>query len=123
MTSYRFFLAIVLLLFPALSWADKSVPPQAYLTHCAGCHGTALQGADAPALVGQGFLAAYEGFSVGEWYVHVANTMPPGGAGSVAHSDLAQIALYLLSRNGIDIDAQADDVQLRKSTILFPASP
>jgi PQQ-dependent dehydrogenase (methanol/ethanol family) len=73
----------------------------AYEQRCATCHGVNLQGAGAPALVGQAFNAQLNGKTLQDFYGYVHGQMPLGAAGSLKGQDYANVVAYILSRSGL----------------------
>lgn len=74
---------------------------------CAGCHGTALNGAGgAPALVGPAFGKKYGGKGADQLFAMVSS-MPPGGAGSLTPAQYAELTAYILRYNGLPAGTEA----------------
>ena len=84
-----------------------------YATHCAACHGDALQGASAGALTGPAFAMAWGGAPsgmFGNWGAAkltvddldfvIRTTMPRGAPRTLAPEDYSAILAHLLLRNG-----------------------
>jgi mono/diheme cytochrome c family protein len=72
-----------------------------YKENCARCHSEALTGGEnSPALTGDGFIAKWDGLTVGDLFERIRTSMPtdnPGGLGRQQYSD---IVAYILSVNG-----------------------
>jgi SAM-dependent methyltransferase/mono/diheme cytochrome c family protein len=67
---------------------------------CAECHGPAGAGGGmAPALVGAGFLANYDGQTVGDLFDRNRTTMPPGREGQLTPQQTAEITAFMLQIN------------------------
>lgn len=74
-----------------------------YDRSCAACHGGSLEGSnDAPGLSGDFFLGYWTGKSVGDLYAYMHDFMPPAAPSSLQPSQYADIAAYVLSRNGFE---------------------
>src|SRR2546422_4247449 len=74
-----------------------------YGTYCAGCHGTELEGAVAPALGGRAFLRKWSapGRDAEGLFHLIRTTMPKPASGSLSLESYAQVFAYLLQRNGL----------------------
>ena len=71
-----------------------------YNQACASCHGTDLSGADeVPALSGPGFLANWEGLTVGDLSERVRISMPPNKQGRLSRQQIVDILGHVLSAN------------------------
>jgi mono/diheme cytochrome c family protein len=88
---------------PATVWDGVYTAEQAkrgaalYKTHCAACHGEALQGAEAaPALVGDTFNGTWEGVTLGELFDRARTTMPQNAPGSLSRTQHADILAFIL---------------------------
>ena len=67
---------------------------------CATCHGAELSGGEmAPALAGSGFLANWQGSSLGDLFTRIHSTMPANDPGSMTNAETAQVLAYILSFN------------------------
>ena len=73
-----------------------------YEQTCAACHGAALTGGSARALVGDAFRGdwARPGLTVDDLFYIVRTTMPPKQAGTVPLDDHAAATAYVLQANG-----------------------
>ena len=72
---------------------------------CATCHGANQQGtAVGPALMGEEFLKAWRGDSLGALAACIQTTMPPGSAGRLSAADYRDLAAAILEANGIKAD-------------------
>lgn len=78
-----------------------------YAQHCASCHGPALTGVSAPALVGEEFWEGWEGRSVQELYSYIHDKMPLGRGGSLSPETYAESTAYLLEQNGLPAGERA----------------
>lgn len=71
-----------------------------YKEHCSGCHGPDLAGGKGPALVGDAFLAKWGRRTLAELYGFAHGRMPLNAPGALEQQQYADIAAYVLSRNG-----------------------
>jgi Cytochrome c. len=71
-----------------------------YTDHCAACHGVGLQGANAAALAGRGFLSADMSVRLGEWFLYMSQAMPQGRPGALSREEYADLMALILNRNG-----------------------
>jgi len=72
-----------------------------YATHCARCHGEALEGLDvAPPLRGPTFLTNWIGQPVGALAERTRLSMPLDDPGILGVTDSAEITAYMLQVNG-----------------------
>lgn len=85
-------------------------------TKCAMCHGADMNGGEmAPALVGSGFLANWQGSSLGDLFTRIHSTMPASDPGSMTNTETAQVLAYILSFNQFPAGATplpSDDASL-----------
>lgn len=72
----------------------------AFEQHCAACHGKNLQGISGPALVGQSFASAANGYTVSAIFDELAQQMPAGAPGSLSKTTYADIMAFILEKNG-----------------------
>jgi mono/diheme cytochrome c family protein len=71
-----------------------------YETHCAACHGAALEGSDtAPELSGSVFLGNWGGLSAAELFTRIRTTMPANEPGSLGDAAVADVMAYLFTVN------------------------
>lgn len=71
-----------------------------YAQHCSSCHGPDLSGNDEAApLTGSGFLANWDGLTVGDLTERVRVSMPPNNLGKLSRQQIADILSYMLSFN------------------------
>ena len=71
-----------------------------YAQHCSSCHGPDLSGNDEAApLTGSGFLANWDGLTVGDLTERVRVSMPPNNVGKLSRQQIADILSYMLSFN------------------------
>jgi alcohol dehydrogenase (cytochrome c) len=91
-----------------------------YVHKCAACHGAALAGGNAPALIGPGFAGhwAQPARSVGDLLGYVRANMPLNAAGSLSSADTNSVLAFLLARNGFQPGARpliASDPALKRA--------
>jgi mono/diheme cytochrome c family protein len=71
-----------------------------YAQHCSSCHGPDLSGNDEAApLTGSGFLANWDGLSVGDLTERVRVSMPPNNLGKLSRQQIVDILSYVLTGN------------------------
>ena len=74
---------------------------QQYTNICARCHGEDLAGTDeATPLAGPGFLANWDGLTVGDLAERIFRTMPQNDPGHLSRQQVADVITHLLSFNG-----------------------
>jgi PQQ-dependent dehydrogenase (methanol/ethanol family) len=73
----------------------------AYEANCATCHGDALQGTGAPALMGTSFVAQWNGKMLTDLYAYVHKEMPLGKPDSLAGQEYADIVAFMLAQNDL----------------------
>ncbi len=71
-----------------------------FATHCASCHGAALQGNVGPALRGPAFAGPTDGFTVGAMFTFFSVQMPAGAPASLKHDEYTSLMAFLLKENG-----------------------
>lgn len=72
-----------------------------YAPHCGSCHAADMSGNDeAPALSGPGFVANWDGLTVGDLSERVRVSMPPNNPGKLSRQQIADILSHVLSSNG-----------------------
>lgn len=83
--------------------AQASRGEELYGRHCAECHGSGLDGdaaSEIPALVGDSFMQRWSGRNIDDLLTRMQRAMPPAAPGSLARSQYADLAAYLLKSNG-----------------------
>ncbi len=76
---------------------------EAYMTFCAACHGSGLDGKSiAPALAGAGTLAVWarSNRTLDDMLYILRTTMPPGQAAAMSDAERLDILAFILERNG-----------------------
>ena len=72
----------------------------AYLSACASCHGTALEGGDmTPALVGGAFTSNWNDLTVGDLFDRIRTTMPLDNPGRLSRTQTADVIAFVLKAN------------------------
>ena len=73
-----------------------------YAEECSSCHGPLLTGGgeEAPALSGPGFLANWNGLTVGDLFERVRLSMPPNKKGRLSREKNVDILTHVLRVNG-----------------------
>jgi quinoprotein glucose dehydrogenase len=73
----------------------------AYLSACASCHGTALEGGDmTPPLVGGAFTSNWNDLTVGDLFERIRTTMPLDMPGKLSRQQNADAIAFILGANG-----------------------
>ena len=97
-----------------------------YAQRCAGCHGPALAGAQAPPLEGQAFTSKWRQEPLSALFIKIRYTMPPGAADTarLTQEQGADLVAHIIKANGFPAGktdfAAADAVT---SSIGWPAAP
>jgi mono/diheme cytochrome c family protein len=97
-----------------------------YAQRCAGCHGPALQGAQAPPLSGGAFVRKFRTEPLSALFIKIRYTMPPNAAAAaqLTAEQGADLVAHVLKTNGFPAgktDFAAADATA--SRILWPAAP
>ena len=73
-----------------------------YAKTCAGCHGPALQGAQAPPLAGDAFTTKFRTEPLSALFIKIRHTMPPGAAANaqLTNDQAADLVAHVLKTNG-----------------------
>jgi mono/diheme cytochrome c family protein len=66
---------------------------------CTQCHGDGFAGGGAPELAGEGFLARWEGRTVGDLFDLIRLTMPDDDPGGLPREQYADLVAYILAVN------------------------
>lgn len=95
----------------------------AYSAQCSACHGAMLDGVDAaPALMGGGFMARWDGVNLGDMVERIRVSMPLSDPGSLSRQQIVDLLSYILSVNGVppgEVELTAEPARL--SQVLFKA--
>jgi mono/diheme cytochrome c family protein len=86
-----------------------------YRQQCATCHGNALEGAQAPPLVADGFISRWQNQPLLNLVNKIQNTMPADRQGSLTRSQSADLVAHILKTGGFPVSATelaADDAAL-----------
>ena len=101
-----------------------------YAQRCAGCHGPALAGAQAPPLAGDAFTSKFRNEPLSALFIKIRYTMPPptppsaAGAAQLTPEQGADLVAHVLKTNGFPAgkaDFAAADATT--SRIAWPAAP
>lgn len=76
-----------------------------YGQQCASCHGDTLQGAQAPPLKGDGFVAAWQGQPLSALATKIRNTMPATAQGTLTPPQTADLLAHILKAGGFPAGA------------------
>ena len=89
--------------------AQATAGAQVYVSSCAACHGSALEGVAAPALKGAPFgeMATAQSLTAATLLDVIANTMPQSEPGSLKPEEFAAVTAYILQQNGYPAGATA----------------
>jgi mono/diheme cytochrome c family protein len=91
-----------------------------YAVKCETCHGPQLTAGEAPPLIGEGFMANWSAYSVGDLFEKIRNTMPANDAKSLSAREYADIVALILSANRFPPgDAELPDTAERLKQIRF----
>jgi mono/diheme cytochrome c family protein len=88
---------------PALyTEAQATAGAAVYVSSCAACHGSQLEGVAAPALKGPAFgeMATAQSLTASTLLDVIANTMPQSDPGSLKPEEFAAVTAYVLQQNG-----------------------
>ena len=97
-----------------------------YEQRCAGCHGPALEGAQAPPLVGEGFTARFRTEPLSALFIQIRYAMPPEGAagGELTSPQAADLVAHILERNGFAAgESEFAAADAENSQVAWPALP
>ena len=93
-----------------------------YGTQCASCHGSSLQGGQAPPLVGAGFLARWHQQPLSDLASKIRHTMPADAQGALTPQQSADLVAFVLKSGAFpsgQAELAADESAL--SQIAWPA--
>ena len=94
-----------------------------YAVKCETCHGPQLTAGEAPPLTGEGFMANWSAYSVGDLYEKIRNTMPANDAKSLSAREYADIVALILSANRFPAgDAELPNTAERLKQIRFESA-
>lgn len=73
-----------------------------YVQRCAGCHGPALEGAQAPPLTGDGFTTKFRSEPLSALFIQIRYSMPPNAAANaeLTSEQAADLVAHILKTNG-----------------------
>jgi mono/diheme cytochrome c family protein len=97
-----------------------------YGQRCAGCHGPALEGAQAPPLVGEGFTAKFRTEPLSALFIQIRYAMPPEGTagGELTSPQAADLVAHILESNGFAAGtSDFDGAGAENSQIAWPVLP
>jgi len=98
----------------------------AFAAQCSNCHGRNLEGADmTPALTGGGFLANWDGLTVGDLAERIRVSMPLNAPGTMSRQDTADVIAYILAFNQFPAGKEElpRDVAVLKQILFRAARP
>jgi mono/diheme cytochrome c family protein len=76
-----------------------------YAAQCANCHGDTLQGAQAPPLAGDGFVAIWQRHPLLDLASKIRHTMPAGAPGTLTYPQTADLVAHILKTGGFKTGA------------------
>jgi mono/diheme cytochrome c family protein len=87
-----------------------------YQQSCTQCHGSALDGGEAPPLAGDEFLRKWYGKTAGDLFDKITKTMPDDDPGNLSGPEYADLVAYILSMNSFpagqkELDSEAAALQ------------
>ena len=100
-----------------------------YLDECSSCHAVNLLGDEsAKALLGDEFMAGWNGKTVGDLFERTRATMPKDGPGRLAPQQYADVIAFLLKSNNLPsgsapLDREADLLKQIRWEIKPPSKP
>jgi alcohol dehydrogenase (cytochrome c) len=110
----------------SLSAAQVARGQLQFMANCSVCHGLNLQGAAGPPLAGEQFAAKWgQGAHTVREFSLVLHTMPRDAPGSLSGSQYADLAAFLLSRNGyaaVSAELSLADPQVLATPLRFGVS-
>src|SRR5687768_362874 len=68
---------------------------------CAGCHGPALTGAQAPPLVGDAFIAKWRMEPLSALFIKIRYTMPPAAPATLTSEQAVDLLSHILKTNAL----------------------
>ena len=93
-----------------------------YAQRCAGCHGPALAGAQAPSLAGEEFVAKWRMEPLSALFIKIRYTMPPAATAPLTSEQGVDLVAHILKANALPAgktDLPAADMET--SAIRWPA--
>jgi alcohol dehydrogenase (cytochrome c) len=104
--------------------AAASVGAKAYADNCAACHGANLEGGTFGALAGEAFLAKWGGRNAGELIAFAKKSMPPTDPGGLSDAEYAEIAQFILAKNGVAaVGSLAGAEPAKLASLVLPLKP
>jgi mono/diheme cytochrome c family protein len=94
-----------------------------YAVKCETCHGPKLTASEAPPLTGEGFMANWSAYSVGDLFEKMRNTMPANDPKSLSTQEYADLIALILSANSFPAgDTELPGTPERLKSIRFEAA-
>jgi mono/diheme cytochrome c family protein len=97
-----------------------------FLDQCSNCHGRDLEGADmTPALTGGGFMANWDGLTVGDLAERIRISMPMNSPGTLNRQQTADVVAYILRFNQFPVGKEelSREVQAMKEIVIKASRP
>jgi len=91
----------------AYTEAQATAGADLYATHCAMCHGKALEGTYEIPPLKERFIGNWAHAPLGRLFDYVSRAMPQFAPGSLSPADNAAIVAYLLKQNAMPAGAKA----------------
>jgi mono/diheme cytochrome c family protein len=88
-----------------------------YEAQCASCHAPNLDGGMGPKLIGESFMSNWSGRSLAQLSDQILNTMPATAPGSLSEEEAADLAIYIIARNGSPLPTSAGAETLSQHVI------
>jgi mono/diheme cytochrome c family protein len=96
----------------------------AYTERCASCHGDAMQGAQAPPLVGDVFVGNWQTQPLSALANKIRNTMPADAAGTLTREQTADLVAYILKGSAFPASGtELPSAEAALSRITWPQRP
>lgn len=116
------FMVVALALGMSLQAGAQAPSAEAYLKHCAACHGPELRGGETgPALVGAAFQQKWGSLPAQVLELFTKGSMPPTNPGGLAPADYAASVAHIRAVNGWAPAAPAAAVPAAGTTAAMPA--
>jgi mono/diheme cytochrome c family protein len=93
-----------------------------YAQRCAGCHGPALAGAQAPPLAGEAFVAKWRMEPLSALFIKIRYTMPPAATAPLTSEQGVELVAHILKTNALPAGTtELPAADMETSAIRWPA--